>query len=197
MSIRRVTCPSCHASANVMATMTNIKCPSCGAVWDVNNPVAAKPAAAEPDTESSGETNVPLIAGLAGVVVFLAIAGLAIIFLLPTKDQQAPAEVEAAPSDTQVATYREVKLPESTRQKIYFDYRRMVASSTEAKLLIPKGSPVQVRLQETLEKVVDREITHFALIYKVTEEDIMQIVAEGDAKKWPGSKKPEKKKSPT
>jgi len=54
---------------------------------------------------------------------------------------------------------------------------------------------VQVRLQETLEKVVDREITHFALIYKVTEDDIMQIVAEGDAKKWPGSKKPSQKKS--
>jgi hypothetical protein len=193
MSIRRVTCPSCHASANVMATMTNIKCPSCGAVWDVNNPVAVKPAAAEQAEEPSSDSHVPLIAGLAGVVVFLAIAGLAIIFLLPTKDPPAPSQVDAVPSDTAVATYREVKLPESTRQKIYFDYRRMVASSTEAKLLIPKGSPVQVRLQETLETIVQREITHFALIYKVSEDDIMQIVAEGDAKKWPGSKKQEKK----
>lgn len=42
-----------------------------------------------------------------------------------------------------------------------------------------------------LGKTVDCEITHFSLIHEITEEDVRQIIAEGDAKQWPGSRPPE------
>ena len=200
MSVRRVTCPSCNASANVMPTMTNIKCPSCGAVWNVNNPVAKKPQAANQSEtdDSSDEPNIALFAGIGGgAIVLLAIVGMSIAFSLPTKEkkQSEPAAetvaAEEPPADFRVVT----KLSEKTRQEIYFDYRRMAASSIEKKVFVAKDSPVGKALDDMLHKTVDREITHFSLIHNVTEDDIMQIVAEGDAKKWPGSKKPVKKKA--
>ena len=62
--------------------------------------------------------------------------------------------------------------------------------------MILKDSPVNKALQSTLGKINDREVTHFSLIHKITEEDVMQIVAEGDAKQWPGSRPPAESETP-
>ena len=199
MSIRRVNCPACKAAANIPATMTNVKCPSCGQVWNVNNPDAAAPRAkskATAEDESSNGGNAAMVAVISGAVVLLAIAGIALVLFLPDAAKEPPEAptssevVTAEPTADEPPSYREVDLPESTRQKIYSDYRRMAMSSIEKKLMIPKDSPVRNSVEGMLTKTVDREITHFALVYKISEEDVMQIVAEGDAKQWPGSRKP-------
>ncbi len=199
MSIRRVNCPACKAAANIPATMTNVKCPSCGQVWNVNNPEAAAPAARRPkataQAKGSNGGNAAVIAVVSGAVVLLAIVGIALVLFLPQADKE-PAEKPASseiataePAVVQPPSYREVDLPESTRRKIYSDYRRMAMSSIEKKLMIPKDSPVRNSVEGMLTKTVDREITHFALENNISEEDVMQIVAEGDAKQWPGSRK--------
>ena len=80
-------------------------------------------------------------------------------------------------------------MPESTRKTIYLDYRKLVGSSTEKKVMIMKESPVNKGLQGMLGKTVDREITHFSLIHQISEDDVRQIIAEGDAKQWPGARR--------
>ncbi len=197
MSIRRIHCPACNATANVPATMTNIKCPSCGHVWNVNQPSAPAASRTHPtDTDEAGNgANAAVFTVVAGAVVLLAIAGILLVLFLPGEDQGAAtpdvdAVQSAAPSDPAVASYREVDLPEETRKKIYYDYRRMAKSSIEKKLPVPKDSPVRKSVEGMLRKTADREVTHFALLHNISEEDVMQIVAEGDAKQWPGSKKP-------
>ena len=211
MSIRTVKCPRCGTGANVPAGMANVKCGSCGSIWNVNNPGSASetsPAAkrdAGSKNSSGGSASkqqTTLIVGIAGVLAVLATIGIAVAFFVNGSTQPAaempvtpppPAPVPTiamAPTDA-TPTYREVDLPESTRQEIYFDYRKLVESSTEKKIMILKDSPVNKSLQSMLGKTVDREITHFSLIHKITEEDVRQIIAEGDAKKWPGSRPPE------
>ena len=200
MSIRRVNCPACKSVANVPATMTDIKCPSCGQVWNVNQPQAAAPTSTPASSDNRGNSNAAVFAGVAGAVVMLAILGISIALFLPGTEDTKPQDPvsNTASEEVEVAvvegppSYREVDLPESTRQKIYWDYRLMAKSSIEKKLMIPKDSPVRSSVEGMLQKTVDREIKHFSLLYNISEDDVMQIVAEGDAKQWPGSKKPEK-----
>ena len=203
MTIRRVNCPACKAVANVPVTMTNIKCPSCGQVWNINQPQAAAPAAAPGGESQSADHahHAVIFAGVAAAVVLLAIVGISLVLFLPGKKEPAEKnsgrqEINPAAASTNVAaadappSYREVDLPESTRQKLYWDYRQMAASSIEKKVMIPKDSPVRTSLDGMLKQTVEREIKHFSLLYNISEDDVMQVVAEGDAKQWPGSPKP-------
>ena len=208
MSIRSVNCPKCGTAANIPAAMTNVRCSSCGTVWNVNQPTAATPASSPSRTSSEDDSGgsasqhqLALFAGVGSVLALLAIAGIAIAFFVGVPEEPAPepvvqkpvqpvAVVEEPPVEVE-PNYREVKLPESTRKLIYREYRMLVSSSTEKKIPVMKGSPVERTLSHTLGKTVDREITHWALIHNITEDDVMQIVAEGDAKRWPGSRKPD------
>ena len=199
MSIRRVNCPACKSVANVPATMTDIKCPSCGQVWNVNQPQAAAPTSTPTSSGDQANSNAAVLAGVAGAVVMLAILGISLVLFLPvTEDATTDPVSNSKPEEIDVAvvespsSYREVDLPESTRKQIYWDYRLMAKSSIEKKLMIPKDSPVRSSVEGMLQKTVDREVKHFSLLYNISEDDVMQIVAEGDAKQWPGSKKPEK-----
>tara|TARA_R110002049_G_scaffold72490_7_gene187590 strand:- start:173153 stop:173752 length:600 start_codon:yes stop_codon:yes gene_type:complete len=199
--------------------MANIKCGSCGAIWNVNNPAASsaatqassrKPQRSTLKNSSSDSANSHmkvLAISIGGLLVLLALVGIGIAMFVsgspePVAEpiaQPQPPTVAAAPKPVPVQTaptFREVDLPESTRQAIYLDYRKLVESSTEKKVMIMKESPVNKSLQNMLGKTVDREIVHFALIHKISEDDVLQIIAEGDAKQWPGSRAPEQETNP-
>ncbi|QDV44880.1 hypothetical protein Enr13x_47510 [Stieleria neptunia] len=103
---------------------------------------------------------------------------------LPVRTQATVVEnlnLDDTPADTE---YREVNLPESTRQQIYRDYSQMIASSFGKAKKIPSGGAAGQALNKTLGSVVDREVTHMALVHGISEEDIAQIYAEGQAKGW-------------
>ena len=197
MSIRTVTCPFCNAAANVPMAMTNIKCPSCGQVWNVNRP----PAAGAPNTEEveeeeeSGGIHPLIFAGAAGACVFVAMIGIFLASMIPgQKKKPEPEQVAAVAAEPE--PYREIDLPESVRKRLYWDYRLMVKSSTEKKLMVPKESYTYKQVKGTMQGIVDREVKHFALLHNITEEEVLQVVAEGNAKKWPGSPKHQPWESP-
>ncbi|NND95819.1 MAG: hypothetical protein HKN47_00650 [Pirellulaceae bacterium] len=189
--------------------MTNVKCSACGTVWDVNNPVAAKrpsktsakssggKSADEKSsgdrgkTKSGGKNQTTMIAIAGGSFAALVIAGISVVLLTGGDKDSAnePASQTAVAEPAAKPTYRVVDLPESTRKKIYSDYRKTASSSVEKKLMIPKDSIARQTVEKTMGALVAREVTHFSLLYNISEDDVMQIVAEGDAENWPGKKK--------
>ena len=206
MSVRRVSCPGCNSTLNIPATMSHVKCSSCGTVWDVNNPGAAKkPAgkstaspAADKESKKPRKSNAAkkkqaaLIGVASTLVALIAIAGICVVlFSGGGDDTESETTTQNTSSTTQTATvdplpsFREVKLPESTRKKIYYDYRQAASSSVEKKVFLPKDSKASQILSGTMEKIVDREVTAMAIMHKVKDEDILEIVKEGDAKGWP------------
>ncbi len=80
--------------------------------------------------------------------------------------------------------YREIALPESTRQQIYHDYRQAAGSTVEKQVPIPKDSAVRGALGRTLGQTLDREITLHASIHNISEDDVKEIIKEGNAKQW-------------
>ncbi|QEF99402.1 hypothetical protein Mal15_34660 [Stieleria maiorica] len=205
MSIKRVQCPQCNVPINVPASMASTQCPSCGGVFSISaaasqasNPQPARPAKTvtnDDDDSDSGDRigQWLVVGGVAG----LAVVGLILLVLfsggsteepekpeVPMRSQAQVVEdlkLEQTPGEVE---YREVDLPESTRQKIYRDYSQMIASSFGKAKKIPKSGVAGQALNQTLGAVVDREVTHIALTHGITEEDVAQIYAEGQAKGW-------------
>ncbi|TWT98409.1 zinc ribbon domain-containing protein [Stieleria varia] len=199
MSVLQVTCPACKTTSNVVATMTNVRCPQCGAVFNARTPVQAAPAgqaqanpastnADDDDADSSDWSQyAPVIAGIVGLCLLMLILVGASIAMSRSK----PAAVDPVTEDTAMDAaksdepeFRVVNLPESTRRTIYHDYRRLAGSSIDKKVPLQKDAPARQKLDKVLNQIVDREITHFALNYGISEDDVRQIVAEGDAKQW-------------
>ena len=201
MSIKRVVCPGCQQSLNVPASMASTKCPACGTVFSPANPNASAPAA--PQTPLP-ESNAPRDEGkmvqwlVAGAVATLAVVGLILLTFLRAAPKDDAADQAAAgniadqpaaekPIETPIDipdTYEVVDLPESTRKSIYHDYQQMIGSSFGKARKIPKSGAAGKALRGMLTSTVEREIKHMALIHNVSEDDILQIVAEGDAKDW-------------
>lgn len=195
MSIKRVSCPGCNQSLNVPASMASTKCPSCGTVFSPSNPAAAAPAPAakklpESDTPRDPTQLLPWL--VAGGVAALAVIGLIGLTFLggESSSNDSPA---AGSSEQTVAEesplpipseYRVVDLPETTRMSIYRDYKQMMASSFGKAKKVPKSGAAGQALRGMLQSTVEREVTHMALIHGVSEDDILQIVAEGEAKGW-------------
>ena len=152
MSIRSVSCPGCSATLNVPATMSNIKCSACGTIWNVANPSAAKKtsAARERDSKDSEEVSDSdagvspgmMISIAGGVLALLVLLGIGVAIMTGSTNQK-PAATEqpaatAQPTEKVKLVYRTVKLPESQRKKIYYDYRQVAASSVEKNRLLAK-----------------------------------------------------------
>ncbi|MGB7347883.1 MAG: hypothetical protein WBD20_26900 [Pirellulaceae bacterium] len=202
MSVRRVNCPQCNAALNVPATMTNVKCSQCATVWDVNHPPAAKAvkksaASQRSDADDDGHRSAAskkrqsaVIALVGSLFVVFALATIGVILFTGGEDP-APPPVETVAEETpkEKGTYRVVNLPESTRRNIYRDYRLTASSSVEKKVMVSKDSVAAKTVGKTMGLIVDREVTHMALLNGISEEDVMQIVAEGDAEGWPPVKK--------
>lgn len=208
MSVKKVTCPGCRNSMNVMASMATVKCPSCGQVFDANAPATS--AAYKPPTtqqQLGGTSNAAagkLIPWLIfGGVLFLAIGGIAVMTLTPQRKSSAP-EVATQPvpevnkdtgkveivdkpieeSGESKPEYEIVDLPESTRKKIFREYNAMMDSSFGKAKRIPKSGAAGQGLRSMLGGTVEREMNHMALIYGIEPEEILEIIAEGEDKGW-------------
>nr|WP_143548022.1 hypothetical protein [Rhodopirellula sp. SM50] len=206
MSIKRVSCPRCNAAMNVPASMASTRCASCGETFAIaaagagqakpQRDADSKSAAIDDEDDGHSEDRIGqwlVVGGVAG----LAVVALVLLVLfsgggeeepekpkLPVRTQATVVEnlnLDETPADTD---YREVNLPESTRQQIYRDYSQMIASSFGKSKKIPSGGAAGQALNKTLGSVVDREVTHMALVHGISEEDIAQIYAEGRAKGW-------------
>ncbi|MCC9601174.1 zinc-ribbon domain-containing protein [Stieleria sp. JC731] len=201
MSIKRLSCPGCGTTMNVPASMAKAQCPSCGQVFLTNQPSSAnaptpargpsekQPTGRKPGSESKMMQWVAVLG-----VSFIAMAILIGMTFLRVTDaqeeaakadqiaaeQQAQAEIEAKKN----LEYRVVDLPESTRQQIYRDYSAMTNSMNRNSKKIPKSGAAGKAFNSLMQKTADREATHFALMHNITEEDVMQIVIEGQAKDW-------------
>ncbi|WP_182869713.1 hypothetical protein [Stieleria mannarensis] len=205
MSIKRVQCPQCNAAINVPASMASTRCPTCGGVFSISaaasqasHPQPTRPN--NPDVTDKDDSDAGDRIGqwlVVGGVAGLAVVGLILLVVfsggsadepekpeVPMRSQAQVVEdlkLDETPGETE---YREVDLPESTRQKIYRDYSQMIASSFGKAKKIPKSGVAGQTLNKTLGAVVDREVTHMALTHGITEEDVAQIYAEGQAKGW-------------
>lgn len=204
MAIKSVSCPQCRTSVNVPASMASTKCPACGAVFSVSGAASPAASSASPkrvpaDEDSGGPSGERLGQWLiVGGVALLAVIGLVVLTMTSfgktvdgeTADADAPMRDQATVvealelNEDEVPEYRVVDLPESTRKAIYRDYSKMIASSFGKAKKIPKGGAIGQALNQTLGQTVDREVTSMAIIHGITEEDIAQIYAEGQAKGW-------------
>ena len=151
MSIKSVSCPRCNAAMNVPASMASTRCPSCGETFAIAAAGAgqaksqrgadAKSVAIDDDDDGRADDRTGqwlVVGGVAG----LAVVGLILLVVfsgggdeepekpkLPVRTQATVVEnlnLDETPADTE---YREVNLPESTRQQIYRDSTHMIASS--------------------------------------------------------------------
>jgi hypothetical protein len=172
-------------------------------VWDVNNPPATKPKPAKESTSANPaaksksaaakKRQTAMIVLASSVFGLFAIAAIGIVLFTGGDEEPKP---DPQPQATQIAEppkakgpYRVVDLPESTRRNIYRDYRLTAGSSVEKKVMVPKDSVAAKTLAKTMGAHLDRDITLLALLNNISEEDVLQIVAEGDANGWPPQKK--------
>lgn len=198
MSIRSVQCPGCGATANVPATLSNVKCPSCATLWNVNHPGAAQlsPAAkqaaratVDPEEAKSATAGAAIVASLVGgAMLMIAMIGLAIVILnREPNPATATSQVEETIKPLKPEPYRVVNLPEETRRRIYKDYRAVARTSVEKPLAVPQGTKVRQNLEVMLQQAFDRELMRFAALHDITVDDVKEVIKEGDAKVWDDS----------
>ena len=201
MSIRSVACPGCGAAANVPAAMANTRCPACGLVWNIHQPVAAKPDSPPQPTDEARQMDASAAVAMVGIVgggmLLMLLIGTAIFLLRPSGTTPA-AGTTAAGTPAAAATeieedtikprvpepYREIRKPEQTRQQIYKDYRQVARTTIEKPLPLLQGSPPRRMMEDMLQKTFDRELSRFAALHNVDVDDIHEVIKEGDANNW-------------
>ncbi|MEO1618727.1 MAG: hypothetical protein AAFV88_22950 [Planctomycetota bacterium] len=200
MSVKRLTCPQCRTTLNVMANMASAKCPSCEHVFSTTEtPKPAEPPAPKqtPKRQPAGGGNgVPWL--IAGGLLTLAVGGLIGLTLLTrsgetttssTTEATKPKTETTSPAFTSPALppvptdYVKVDLSETRRREIYREYKQMMGRSIGKSEEIPNGTAGQA-FKGMLGNTMKREITRLSLWYGITEEEYMHIVGEGQAKEW-------------
>ena len=199
-----IACPSCGTRCMVPGGIFQFNCPSCQTLCRIAPPVPPAGLAATGETAESapGTTGEnpdktsedgakekkpvdPIVAvAVAGgvLVVLLLIFAVAAIAVMSLTEQEV-AEVEPPPPPPPII-YREVDLPESTRQQIYRDIRTAEKTTVGAKVPLPKDSDIGRFWQENMQKVMNREFTLHTLLNDITEADLKEIIKEGNAKDW-------------
>ncbi len=197
MAIQRVNCPRCGTAANVPVGMASVRCSSCGSVWNPSEPTDQKHAA---DEASSAAVSAPksslntakLAGGVFSTLLVLAFVCGAVWYLSPATPDAVPLsdptpkpvtiakQAEAPPPES----YREISLPESTRQKIYRDYRMSAGTSVEKPIPLPKEWKSRQALDATFNSILERELTLHASVHNISVDDVTEILKEGNAKQW-------------
>ena len=145
MSVRPMNCPGCQIAVNVPVAMASVKCPSCGVIFNPNAPVAPKKpepdAAQQADDEETQAAmgKAAIVVGMVGgTMMLLAMIGLTLIVIQREPD---PATVKKVVEDTIKPAipedYREIKLPEEHRKRIYKEERMVARSTVEQPLILP------------------------------------------------------------
>ncbi len=200
MNVRQIQCPQCATTANVAASIVNVRCPKCGCVWNVNQPPA--PATASPNRPAAGSSaddesaeekknaNLAALGVVVGLLVVLILLGTGIG--LVTMMGSGPGD-QATVSDSadeeeevefQIEEYRVVDLHETKRKQIYDDIRSAARVTREKPILGIEGSAVRNMQEDMLQKTYERELKRFAAIHDVEMEDMLEITKEGNAKGW-------------
>ena len=112
------------------------------------------------------------------------------LFLLnrPTDPSQlSVVEVEETIKPATPEPYREIRLPEDTRRRIYNDYRQVARTTVETPLILPQGTKARASLEDMLQKTYDRELMRFAALHDISVDDVKEVIKEGDAKVWDDS----------
>lgn len=198
MSVRQVQCPACKATANILVTMTNVRCPSCSHVWNTTDPKASAPqptpakSKAQQDEEEATNEKAILASVIGGAIALLVLVGLLFFFVLGGKNNNDGAAADSSntnePAETNTAPKRQYKVVEKlsvdTRKKLFREYKQMAATTIDKKIPIPSKSPVHGAVKNMLNKTADRELRHFSLLYNITENQVLDVVAEGEDKSW-------------
>ncbi len=132
-----------------------------------------------------------IVGALCGAVLGIALIAGGIWYLRQPDSAPTPASAFAQPKppaqqSLTVATepFREIDLPESTRQQIYRDYRTAKGSAVGQPIPMPKEWASRKAVDATLGNIVDRELTLHASIHNIQVDDVVEIIKEGNAKKW-------------
>ena len=195
---RTVSCPACGSKASVPASIIQVRCASCGNVFTPTTPVASSAVATNSAASSSTNSNHIMLgaAVVLGGILLVSFVGAAMMLFTfqdsPEKSDPVESVVERELADTEPTVfpdpsevvYREIRLPEATRQAIYKDYRAAARTTIEKPLPLPSGSPARVPLETMLQQTLDRELSRFAALHNVSVEDIGEVINEGDAKRW-------------
>ena len=190
------TCPHCQKSVSVPAGVVQARCSSCGQVFA---PMAATKTEPKPPPEPQPGA-IPAAAGPpaaiigAGIAVFLLLSVMAVgAIVLVNRSRTAASEAaaaeaaanEVAPSRQTQAKLTIADVPEPRRKEIYVMVRQSAKSSVERTLPAPKGSKLEATLSNLTENVHEYSQSQIAALSDVTQQQIDQIVAEGNAKGWP------------
>lgn len=207
--ILKVSCPQCRTKSNVPASVATVRCPKCGTVWnaqsrdeeDAGESSSNVAPSAKAAKKRASRSSIPIVLGSAAVIVaLLAVIGWVVFQSWPAAgDKATPPQAtqagdasgdaaqaadDASSADPVPADYRVVDLSETVRRQIYSDFRQAAASSVGKQIMLPKDAPARIAMEKTMKAVLDREIRRFAALHDVSEDDIRQIIAEGDAKSW-------------
>lgn len=127
-----------------------------------------------------------------GMLLFL-VVGMISIFSMTSDEVQseslkAPAETHSSKPDVDansaMISFREIRLPEETRKRIYKDYRSVARTTIEKPLPLPQGSAARAPLERMLQQTLDRELNRFSALHNISLDDVNEVIKEGDAKVW-------------
>jgi len=207
MTVRTLSCPQCKTSVNVPAAMQAARCPACGKVFatsgGASSPTQGRPsgphsdalrqAAGASDDGSDEPKNDPMMVyvAVAGALMMLLIAGAAGWLLFsPSRSQvdkqsgvEVPQPVRREPTEQELATLTIVSIPEDRRRRIYDEMRATSKVTTEKPLMLPDGR-VRKSVEGMLENTYEYSVKQLAALHDVSEQDVRDIVAEGDLKNW-------------
>ncbi|MEC7678062.1 MAG: hypothetical protein VX694_02240 [Planctomycetota bacterium] len=202
---RIIQCPGCGVKASYPSSLVQFRCAQCGMIFTAPKQPSGEQSQGRSvgasASNSSSDTTLILI-GVGVTLVFLLLAAGGAFFYFQSRESQVAesqvagepdaSESEAetdppsqdAPSETPKITYEEIRLPESTRKKLYSDYRAVARTTLEKPLPLPQGSPPRAAMEKMLQQVFDRELTRFAALYRISESEVREVIKEGDAKNW-------------
>ena len=178
--------PQSSASVAAVSPLARAPRPAAGPT----DPGGSQPESASPERKKPAILIFGLLMGFATLALLALVIG--VVWLFPadaeTVDQSQPPVVDVAIDDenqaAEVMAYREVKLPEADRRRIYAQMKSARGMTTESKVPLPRDSQVGQFFQRNMQKVLDREAEMQGIMNKVEPEDVQEIVKEGDAKGW-------------
>lgn len=149
----------------------------------------------ESATAKSSSNTSAAVAMIAFVLVGMAVMGVLGVLVLDIMDSPGSEDGTAAnQTSSSISTeetikprdpepYREVRLPEDQRKRVYGQTREVARTTVEKPLPLPQGNARKM-MEDTLQKIFDRELNALAALHNVTYEDVLEIIKEGDAKNW-------------
>ncbi len=188
-----IQCPKCGRGVAVGAGVARAQCFGCGTVVELS-PAAKQETS---DTASSPfPTMAVAFAGVLVVLILLVVAGSA--FYMITRPSAPPAAGSSEPAASSNAKtkaseepvvasdeerQRASRVSEGNREQIITMYDQLT-STTDRKIMAPKGSVIRNRTEQMLEGIENREIMHISALLQVDEVDVRAVIQVTLADRW-------------